>query len=105
MVTFAFLLKTAVAFAPLVSVVAGNAGHHEKALPSLAEATTEQLAAGLKAKHFTSVDLVNVGTYQTSFERRIDSTPGLYQADYGSQLNASYGHRDQPRCREDCQRA
>jgi amidase len=46
------------AFAPLVVLVA--AGCSEKSLPSLMEATTEELAHGLAAKDFTSLDLVDV---------------------------------------------
>jgi amidase len=58
MVSFVYLLKAAIAFAPLVS---GHYRHRPNAtLPSLAEATTEELAAGLEAKLFTSVDLVDV---------------------------------------------
>jgi hypothetical protein len=58
MVSFVYLLKAAIAFAPLVS---GHYRHRPNAtLPSLAEATIEELAAGLEAKLFTSVDLVDV---------------------------------------------
>jgi amidase len=59
MVSLVYLLRAAAAFAPLVS---GHYRHskHNATLPSLAEATTEELAAGLEAKLFTSVDLVNV---------------------------------------------
>ena len=53
------LVRAAIAFAPLVSIVAGSPAKRES-IPSLAEATSEELAAGLDAKLFTSVDLVNV---------------------------------------------
>jgi amidase len=54
------LVRVAIAFAPFVSIVAGSPARRQS-IPSLAEATTEELAAGLDAKLFTSVDLVNVG--------------------------------------------
>lgn len=54
------LIKGFVAFAPLVSVVCGTQCSNGTVLPSLAEATTEELAAGLMARQFTSVDLVHV---------------------------------------------
>lgn len=57
MVSFHRLLRGAIAFAPLTSIVSA---YPRNALPSLAEATTEELAAGLEAKQFTSLDLVNV---------------------------------------------
>ncbi|KAF2791439.1 amidase signature enzyme [Melanomma pulvis-pyrius CBS 109.77] len=57
MVSFLYVLKTVIAFAPLVS---GHYGKPNATLPFLMEATTEGLAAGLAAKLFTSVDLVNV---------------------------------------------
>jgi hypothetical protein len=59
MVSLYYILRSAAVLAPLASIVAGAPGYG-KSFPSLAEATTEELVAGLKAKHFTSVDLVDV---------------------------------------------
>lgn len=59
MVSFYSVLRGAAIFAPFASIVAAAPGY-DKAFPSLAETTTEELAAGLKAKQFTSVDLVDV---------------------------------------------
>ncbi|KAF1999217.1 amidase signature enzyme [Amniculicola lignicola CBS 123094] len=57
MMSILFLLKSAVAFAPLLSTLV-EARPKAYQIPSLLDATTEELAAGLEGKHFTSVDLV-----------------------------------------------
>ena len=57
------LLLGAIAIAPCLGAVVGTSQISKRAgIPLLAEVTTEELAAGLDAKLFTSVDLVNVST-------------------------------------------
>ncbi|KAF2649879.1 amidase signature enzyme [Lophiostoma macrostomum CBS 122681] len=58
MLSLSRFVRVAIALAPLVSVVAGIPAKRVS-IPSLAEATVEELAAGLDAKLFTTVDLVN----------------------------------------------
>jgi len=62
MLSFISLLRVLATFAPIALVVASPHGKPARELPSLAEATVEELAAGLKAKLFNSVDLVDVGS-------------------------------------------
>ncbi|KAF2713982.1 amidase signature enzyme [Pleomassaria siparia CBS 279.74] len=59
MVSLLYFLKTAAVFGP--SLVQAHYGYNKSnsKLPLLMEATMEELAAGLQAKLFTSVDLVN----------------------------------------------
>jgi amidase len=58
MVSAWFLAKAILAVAPLTSVYAQYSA--PSSLPLLLDATTEELALGLEAGNFTSVDLVNV---------------------------------------------
>ena len=53
-----FALKALVALAP---VVCARYVESNVTIPSLLDATADELAAGLDAKLFTSVDLVDVG--------------------------------------------
>lgn len=52
---------------PLVSVVTGQVLKTNTTLPSLSDATIEELATGLEAKLFTSVDLVNVSALDCKY--------------------------------------
>lgn len=56
------LVRRLAVFVPLVAIVAGQSCSkpNATALPSLLYATTEELAYGLEAGRFTSVDLVEV---------------------------------------------
>lgn len=58
MLSLIYFLRVLATFAPIALVVCSPYGKPHPKLPSLAEATVEELAAGLKAKLFTSVDLV-----------------------------------------------
>ncbi|ORX92929.1 amidase signature domain-containing protein [Clohesyomyces aquaticus] len=59
MVSFMYLKTGLVAFGAITSLVCGYPKCGNATLPLLIEATTEELAAGLMARQFTSVDLVN----------------------------------------------
>jgi amidase len=60
MVSASFLTKVFVAFVPLTSVVYAQYNVSVPQLPSLLDATADDLVAGLEAGSFTSLDLVQV---------------------------------------------
>jgi hypothetical protein len=76
---------------------------HGTVLPSLLDATADELIAGLDAGHFTSLNLVEVRHLFLSLQGL--TITGLRQTHPRSQFNPSYGHRDQPGCMEDCRGA
>jgi amidase len=64
MVSLRFVCRL-IAFLPqLVTIVAGQYSQPNSAFPSLLDATTDELAAGLQNGSFSSVDLVNVSFEQ-----------------------------------------
>jgi len=62
MVSAWFLTKVFVAFAPLTTIVYAQYNITTPQLPLLLDATADDLAAGLEAGDFTSLDLVQVGS-------------------------------------------
>ena len=95
MLSLKYLLRSFVYVATLLEVVSGYGE-----LPSLAEATAEELAAGLEAKQFNSVDLVNVCD-RHQFEDVCSLRIGIRWTHSRSQFNPPRRHGDQPRCLED----
>ena len=60
MVSLASFYRGYATLAALTPIVLGHYIKQYGAIPSLAEATVEEISAGLASKQFTSVDLVNV---------------------------------------------
>ena len=79
MVALSYFVKSLLCLAPLVTVTRGQYDGNG-ALPSLAEATTEELTAGLEAKAFTSMDLVNVCANYPAMNRLLILTIGIRRA-------------------------
>lgn len=100
MVSAWFLAKVLVVFAPLTS--AHTQCNASAQLPLLLDATADELAMGLAAGYFTSVDLVEV-CYTKIYPNAqgtlvmIDSMTGVCRPRPRGQCHSTHGHGDQPR--------
>jgi hypothetical protein len=113
MVLLACLWKAAVAWTVVVPLVV--ASKKNVTLPSLLDATIDELAAGLKCGSFSSVDLVDVSKNTQSFT--VELLPlakdchsrltleGICRAHSTSQFFLAYGYGNQSRCLGHRQRA
>jgi hypothetical protein len=103
MVSAWFLTKVFVAFAPLSVVYAQQYNVSVPVLPSLLDATADELIAGLDAGSFTSLDLVQVrikrsaSTFNEHTRVLVSNVnTGLCRTHYRSKQDPSHGRGDQP---------
>lgn len=72
-------------------------------IPSLIDATLDELIGGLEAGLFTSVDLVEVKCCLISAARiHSDSSTDISVSDRGGEVDDKSSDGDKPRCCSDC---